>query len=437
MVYQEWGFTESPFETTSLPASPQGESLLVGRDESVAALMRRISTGPRLSTVEGLNGVGKTSVVNVSAFKLFKRHIETGQGPLFVPCRRIFQLNPQKNIEEFIDSILMEVAQTLIEQSEAVKSHGYFLKTNSIDRWLNAPQLVSYQAGVWVVQGGRSAETNTGSGFERSGFRKAVTTWLDTIFPTAKEGAVLCTIDNLELLQSSDEARRLLEQLRDELFNINGLRWILCGSLGIIYGVVSSPRLEGYLQSPVEIGEIGEAYARKILESRIDSYSSKNSEYYLPLTPEAFEKLYRILRGNIRSVLGRADSFCQWISDRDLPKDDQEKNFMFEAWLTEQSASSFESARQILRPKAFEVFERACEKVVFSPSDFEEFGFNSIPAFRPHVKDLEDAGALVSTQDEGDKRRKTIQVTPKGWMIEHHIRKHKELPLPANDVSAG
>lgn len=432
-MYDEWGFKDSPFETTSLPPNELGETLLVGRDESVAALMRRVSSGVKLSTVEGLNGVGKTSVVNVSAFKLFNRHVTTGDGALLVPCRRIFQLNPQRDIEDFIDHILMEVAQTLIEQSEAIKVHGHYLHTDALDRWLNAPQVVSFQGGVWVVQGGRQQETNTGVGFERSGFRKAVTTWLNTIFPTPKEGGVICTVDNLELLQSSDEARRLLEQLRDELFNINGLRWVLCGSLGIIYGVVSSPRLEGYLHNPVEIGEIGQDHAREILSSRIKSYAVDPGKCYLPLTPEAFEKLYSILRGNIRSVLAQSDNFCQWIADRQCPTEEDQKNALFESWLDDQSKNSYESARQILRPKAIEVFQLACERVVFSPSDFEDFGFNSIPAFRPHVKDLEDAGAVVSTQDEGDKRRKTIQVTPKGWLISHYLKKQSELPFSKSD----
>lgn len=94
MLYEDWGFRDSPFETTSLPATEFGANLLVGREDTVASLMQRISTGSKLSTVEGLNGVGKTSVVNVSAYRLFKQHAETGKGALFIPCRKIFQLNP-------------------------------------------------------------------------------------------------------------------------------------------------------------------------------------------------------------------------------------------------------------------------------------------------------------------------------------------------------
>ncbi|MBM5817672.1 MAG: hypothetical protein FJ083_14125 [Cyanobacteria bacterium K_Offshore_surface_m2_239] len=64
------------------------------------------------------------------------------------------------------------------------------------------------------------------------------------------------------------------------------------------------------------------------------------------------------------------------------------------------------------------VFENAIKQDgVFSPGDYESFQFNSLQAFRPYVKALEDAGLLVSTHDEGDKRRKTIQVTALGWLV--------------------
>jgi DNA-binding MarR family transcriptional regulator len=47
---------------------------------------------------------------------------------------------------------------------------------------------------------------------------------------------------------------------------------------------------------------------------------------------------------------------------------------------------------------------------------------NGIPQFRPSIKDLEDSGLLISTRDDGDKRRKTIQITSKGWMVNHHLQ---------------
>lgn len=420
MIYHEWGFLSSPFQTTSLPPNDLGERLLVGRETILKSLMGRIASVPRLATVEGLNGVGKTSIVNVAAHKLYKRFVETGTGPLYVPCSRTFQLNAEQRLQDFIDLVYIEIAQTLISRAEDIKVHGHWLETSAINRWLNSPELTTFQGGVWVVQAGMQRQTNTGVGFERSGLRNAVGQWLKTIFPSPEAGAIICTIDNLELLQSSEIARSLLEQMRDELFNTLGIRWILCGSLGIVYGVVSSPRLEGYLHKPIEIGEIGAEHTKDLLLSRIAAYADPDKQPYIPINVEEFEFLYGILRGNTRSVLSYTDDYCQWVSDRNRPLSQDEKTCSFLLWLTEQAESAYEATRQELRPKALEVFGQACAVGVFSPSDFEAFGFNSIPAFRPHIRDLESVGLVVSTQDEGDKRRKTIQVTPKGWIVKYH-----------------
>ena len=273
MSYSDWGFRSGPFETRALPASEVGAKLLVGREPTVKSLMGKIQSAGKMATLEGLNGVGKTSVVNVASYRLFAKHVNTGDGPLFIPCRRTFQLDPSRDLQEFVLAVLMEVAQTLIQEAEQIKVHGHWLKTNALDRWLNKSQLVSYQGGAWVISAGAQQENNTGAGFEQSGLKKAVTAWLEQIFPNPEEGGVICAIDNLELLQSSDTARNKLEQLRDELFNTPGLRWVLCGSLGIIFGVVSSPRLDGYLHKPIEVGEIGGEHTSELLASRMEGYA--------------------------------------------------------------------------------------------------------------------------------------------------------------------
>lgn len=425
MIYQKWGFNSSPFQTTSLPPSELGMRLLVGRDKELESLIRKISSPPKLATLEGLNGVGKTSVVNVACFQLFKKYIDSGSGPLYIPCRRIFQLNPNQDLPTFIDSVLMEVAQTLIDKATEIRNQHPALRTAGIDRWLNSPQLLSFQAGGWGFQAGYQAETNTSAGFERSGFRKAIASCLEQIFPKPEAGGVICTIDNLELLQSSEIARQQLEQLRDELLNMSGLRWVLCGALGIVYGIVASPRLEGFLHKPIEIAGIGDQHASEILRTRSAVFAKGPGAAYLPLRPEDFATIYDVLRGNLRSVLSYADDYCQWVADGTAPGGDAQRKALFSQWLQEQAAAAHDAVRQELRPKAVEVFKHSVNiGGVFSPSDFEGFGFNSIPAFRPHIRDLEAVGLLVSTQDDGDKRRKTIQVTPKGWMVNLHLNQN-------------
>lgn len=419
MFYQDWGFTGSMFQPTALPPSEFGERLLVGRSKELSTLERRIASAPKIATLEGLNGVGKTSVVNIAAYRMLKQHLCGQGGPLYIPSRRIFQLNPGQRLDAFIDSVLMEVAQTLIERASNIQDAGVEIHTKPLDRWLNSPQLSSFQAGAWLIQAGAQRETNTSTGFERSGFRKSVFGWLEEIFPEPASGGIICTIDNLELLQSSDYARVLLEQLRDELFAAPGLRWVLCGALGIVYGVVASPRLEGYLHKPIEVSGIEDRFAPDILTSRVAAYAMNPNDCYLPLRADDFARLYDLLRGNLRSVLSYSDDFCQHVADSgSQPSDDNQKSDAFTGWLASQCRDAYTACRQQLRPKALEVFRNAASfGGVFSPSDFMDFGFNSIPAFRPHIRDLESAGLVVCTQDEGDKRRKTIQITPKGWLV--------------------
>jgi len=422
MIYEEWGFKGNPFQTTSLPANELGQRLLVGRERELSKLSVRIQSAPKMTTIEGLNGVGKTSIVNVASFNLYQKHLTTGEGALFIPCRKIFQLDTTRSLDEFVDHVLLEVAQTLIENAEAIKVHGSFLRTKEVDLWLNSPQLTTFSGGIPIFQIGAASEQNTGAGFERSGFRKVVTSWLEHVFADETRGGVICTIDNLELLQSSETAKQLLEKLRDELFNIRGLRWVLCGALGIVYGVVSSPRLEGLLHSPIEIGEIADDLAPEILSSRIDAYAqSPTKAPYLPLRPSDFERLYSVLNGNLRSVLSHADRYCVWTWDRAQPKTDEEKESYFEEWLGEESKEALAAARQVVGRKTMQVFDTACGLGNFSPGDFETFGFASLQALRTHIRDLENVGLLVSTQDETDKRRKTIQVTAKGWLVRHAL----------------
>ncbi len=425
MIYEDWGFAESPFGAKPLPPNEFGQRLLVGREQQTAQLIRRIETGPKLPTIEGLNGIGKTSIVNVAAFMLYQRHITESKGPLFIPCRRIFQLASNTDIPTFVTNVLIEVAQTLIERSHDLTKSKRAINTEPLNRWINSPQLNSPNFGATIagfgLQGGNQPAFNTSEGFQNSGLRSTVTSWLNEIFPGG-EGGVICTIDNLELLQQSETARALLEQLRDELFNIQGLRWILCGALGIVYGVVSTPRLGGYLHSPIALGEIADSYAPKILTSRLDAFATRRSPY-MPILPDDFAHLYDILKGNLRTVLSDTDDYCLWIADLPtLPKTVEEKHSTFTTWLNARSESAYQSVRSELKPRTLEVFKFATViGGLFSPSDYDSFGFNSGPVFRPKIAELEILGIVVSTKDESDKRRKTIQITPKGWLIHYHM----------------
>jgi hypothetical protein len=191
-IYRDWGFTDNPFSIMPLPASEAGEKLLIGRESEVAALLRRVATPPNIPTVEGLNGMGKTSLVNVTVYRCFQDYLQEGVGPAFIPCRERFQLSDDIDPSDFAFEVLLEVAQTLISHRGELQRVGHQLpNVEEIDRWLNAPELASMQASVGAVLGvgyGRSAGA---MGFNESGFKKIVKSWLKQIFPTDDSGGVV------------------------------------------------------------------------------------------------------------------------------------------------------------------------------------------------------------------------------------------------------
>lgn len=118
-----------------------------------------------------------------------------------------------------------------------------------------------------------------------------------------------------------------------------------------------------------------------------------------------------------------ADSYCEWAADHQLPKTDEQKTTSFETWLNSKEAESYTVAARELSPRALKVFKNAAEKLegIFAPGDFAELGFKTMQVLRPKIVELEKIGLLVSTQDDTDKRRKTIQITPKGWLVAHKL----------------
>lgn len=421
-IYENWGFAQNPFETRPLSANDEGSRLLIGRDHLVSKLQRRLDNASKIPTVEGLNGIGKTSLVNVTLHRAFKSAVTTKTGPLYIPCRRVFQLSGDEDPDAFRRGVLLEVAQTLLETHASLPDPAGRTRASgnsSIDRFINSPQVRSFSAGLWILNGGVNLETNTGFGYEESGFEKALEAWLADVFPTEDKGAVVCTIDNLELLQTSERVRDTLEVLRDTLFSMRGIRWVLCGAPGIIHGVASTPRLDGRLQKPIFIEELDERFAPVIYQERVKVF--RRARYAkLPLTESNFVEVFDIMRGNIRSVLSECDEFCMWVADRAEHIEDFEEDF-FEIWLQEELEAAYNAVRQALRPRAFAVFETACQFEAFSPSDCIAFGYETPQAMRPQIKALEEVGLLTSSIDDSDKRRKTIQVTAKGWKVRAYL----------------
>ncbi|WP_437808112.1 hypothetical protein [Sorangium sp. So ce1078] len=418
-IYETWGFSDTPFATTALQPNELGSKLLVGRDAEVRQLDLRLNNPPAIPTVEGANGVGKTSLVNVTTYRSYTRHRTEGSGALFVPCRRPFQLSPDSGINTFANEVFVEVGQTLIELQRSILASNS-ATTEQLLRLVTSPIAGSVERGLIGLGRIRGTGT-TPAPPDPEMFAQQMLAWLKEIFPAHKDGGVVCIIDNVELLQTSQSARRVIEQLRDPILMSVGIRWILCGAAGIVRSAVSSPRLEGLLHDPIEVGGMEERHASGILPSRVSAYAVRD-DAYLPILVDDFERLYNILRGNLRATLGYADRYCMAIAESSSPSTPEDKRNRFSEWLSNETALAYNAVVEEMPPRTRETFQTAINiGGEFSPGDYEHFGFTSSQALRPHVKTLEDLGLVVSQQDDVDKRRRTVSVLPKGWLVAYAL----------------
>lgn len=425
-IFYEWGFSDTPFLTTALNSNEEGEKLLVGRNKELKQICTRLNSGTNVVTLEGANGIGKTSLINVAIYKEYSEFKSTTNGRLLIACERIFQIKPDIDVENFIDEVYMSIAQTLISKRDELASYGRTSSSiDALDKWLNHPQISAYNGTIGPLGLGKSTETNTSLGFQKSGFRRMIDNCLTDIFPS-NSGAIVCIIDNIELLETSDKAKKQLEYFRDCILRLPGLRWVLCGALGIIRGVLSSPRLQGILFDPIEVEGIKKEYIEEILTSRICYYSiSENA--YLPLNNDDFARLYTILDNNIRNCLNYANNYCIWISDEDAkPLTYQEKGLSFEKWLIIEATKKIKAVNKQLSPKAKQLFPKIISiNGTFSPSDYKELGFENQQGLRHYIRELEKADLVNSTRDDSDSRRKTVQVTPEGWFLSYALTINK------------
>lgn len=275
--YVDWGFTNSPFQTTPLPSSVAGRALLTGRDTTLRQLKLLLRNGPKSPTIEGQNGVGKTSLVNVCAFELFQSHLDDPKSPLYVPCQEQFQLDPESSLDDFEFRVYLAIAQTLIFRAKDKdifeQSAEKAKRSDAVNHWLNSSLIEHISGGVQLLSvgfnSGTAKEPNTGAGFSRSGFQNLVKTWLTEIFNEHSEGGVVCILDNLEILRSSQLARDRVEAIRDRLLDIKGIRWVLCGATGIMLTTASSARLSGLLHEPIELHELDSTHAGDLYDTRI------------------------------------------------------------------------------------------------------------------------------------------------------------------------
>jgi hypothetical protein len=428
LIWPAFGFRENPYDNAGLPGNEQGDRLLVGRDAEVARMQRALASGGLYPSLEGPAGTGKTSMLAVTGYRMMLASLAAKDGSLYVPARSFFQAGESPT--EFEEQVVRVVAQTLIDNVDAFRQAALEVPdVAGLDKWLNDPNYRAGQMSLASVGGGASVSPNTGAGFAESGFPEKVRTELERCFPTVGSGAVVCVMDNLELLQTSANARTTLEALRDPVFKMPGLRWVLAGARGIV-SRARSERLSGVFAAPMELAPLSHDASVDLIRRRIDYFGAGGA--YAPVTPEAFEFLYRALHFNLRDALAHAQQFSDWmyeefiVPDKDLPTAEDQRQYL-ESWLTAQ-AEQAEAAATRVPNRAWQFFDALAQAGGrCGAGEHERYGFNTQQQMGGATTTLVNANLVIRETDPENATRYIHSITPVGWLV-YFKRNGFELP---------
>lgn len=422
MSYRSLGFSADPFSNKALQADEEGEKLVVDREAEVKKLVRRVQESDKVPTLEGPNGVGKTSIINIALHRLLMQSKRDENEPMFIPCRCSFQINKGKGAEEFLDEFYLQVALTLVESADILRAPPGYTKAPieaSIKNYIQSPIIRNYTGSILGNGLGFGGTPNSGKGWERVGFRAAIDGWLKLLFPKSETGGVVCVIDNLEILQSSAKAKETIEALRDTAFTVAGIKWILCGSSGVVRGVASSTRLAGWLHKPINIGELREEVGGDVYDKRVETFR-KNDQATLPLTRDNFITLFDMFKGNSRFALDEAGAFCTWVFDEvddlsEIPSDS------FERWLREELETNYDEIFVFFRDRDEEAFKGICQQEIFVPNDCSELGFDDVAEFTAILDRFQNYGLVTPTLDQNTPEDTVYEISPKSLKLQYFI----------------
>lgn len=360
-VWYQLGYAGNPYSVLDLRGDEEGSALLVGRERELKAIRMALLSSGGIPTVEGPIGSGKTSLLNVFAHRIHCESVSERAGRLYLPSAQRFQM--VGDARTFESSVYMSVAQTLIQHSAAFKLVGLPRpKVKELQKWLNSP--INHSGGLSVSWPGAGAGVSLGStvndasGFERSGFPRAVQFELQRCFPS-DGGGIICVLDNVELAESPASARRLIEAVRDTCFRVPQLRWIICGSRGMV-SRLRTERMSGILQAPTLVQPLPREFAGHAVAKRLERLSL-NEESVPPVSPQEFLTLYDALHQNLRDAMSYAERYSrQILQGRPLEVHHVNRSEAFLQWLRGQANQVVTAATSVVHNEDWRAFHLVC-----------------------------------------------------------------------------
>ncbi|MGW7436298.1 hypothetical protein [Streptomyces sp. NPDC054849] len=424
-IWTDFGFVGCPYDTEPIPATTQGEGLLVGREAEIAGLITRLQSSTRHPTVEGPFGVGKTSLISVACYRLEKA-FRSGEASVnsLIPLDEPIELSPDITLETFQRKLFYKVADGFRTHRDRLEATGRRVpKQKDVEHWMLEPVSRTRAGGLSSPIGGLTMGTgrsHSGSAaYSEFGFPRAMRASLESCFPSRAHGGFIAVVDNMELMRTSQNVRALLDLMRDNVMAQQGVRWILSGAQGVIRSAAATPRLADRLAHPIDVKPIPDDLMSEVISRRIDAYKVR-AKPVIPVGPGGFWYLYDIFNRNLRTALRFAEEYSIYLHGQFGSSLNKSEDLnLLEAWLAENADLYRDAADEWLGEKEWKIFDmlrlhggtcRPCD-------DYQIFEFKSAEPLRSPIKALKEANLLTYEPDELNKRRKIASMTATGWLV--------------------
>ena len=420
--WSEFGFIENPYDTKAL-FSDKGDQLIVGRDDAINDLINRLYSRNQVPLICGENGVGKTSIVNVASYRMC---VSRGFGlpRFFALDSTITQASNLYDMKQFEQSVWRGIADVLSDDEDYLNANG--IKKSQINtvrktlgkqkrRFINLGG-IGIPTPLGSVEIGTNQAADSSTDYE---LKLTMQDWLSKCFGKS-EGGVICMIDNLELVDAPSRVRQILEHLRDTLFCIEGLIWVLCGTPDSVGRALSSSRLTGYIRE-IEIKHVDKVFAPTLVRHRIEQFKKPNADP--PVDEEGFAHIYEAMNYQLRSALDLCVQFSEWLVR--YPERRSKDHFeQLKVWLNHEAAGIYDKLRHVSE-RSWEIFDRiAALGTDIRSANPRVVNMDTKEQLEEITQTFVDQG--VFDRIEIDDNTFTIKVTQNGWLIKY-LRKNTYL----------
>jgi Cdc6-like AAA superfamily ATPase len=423
-MWESLGFQESPYDARPLrPVAPDAE-LLVGREREAIDLCTALESAREgIMVLSGPPGVGKTSFFNVQQFRM---STETSAfGPKLLPAERLCSIFPKDTPR----TIALRVVETLVKSVQiacASANKRVPPETEKVSKWISQSG-GGFEVGIQILgfggNIGRSTILPSVDNISFEGLHNAIECIIGEVVDVLQfEGAFLA-LDNIENLDD-EELKMLLISLRDNLFMIPCVWWILIGQSGLGSLIQAldpriSDRVEGATLElkPLTFEELEDAVALRVKRF------CKDPDARSPLPREVHKRLYDVSHGEIRFVFKYSQAICTKFVQalrQQIRKADPGKDFYLHIADTTArllinkqipAARAEELVKEIvildfnglnLRSREKEVLRLLANKGYAIPKEYKEFGVETQLEFETNYIDKLHMQNLLERRQQGE-----------------------------------